>query len=143
MSASDGLYFCYIFSFSNLTIHLHTFSVEKCKTVKSRRVKVRRKCLRGCCNPLACNVVAASRRRGFHKGSGGRQTSKFPQNCLRAYTPACVKPLVSGSAFIVFPLPIHLMLILLFPLLGNTISEYFERKDLLLYNSHCQVVELL
>jgi len=43
--------------------------------------------------------VAALRGRGFHKGSGGRQTSKFPQNCLRAYTPACVKPLVIGSAF--------------------------------------------
>jgi len=39
-------------------------------------------------------VVAASRRRGFHKGSGGRQTFKSAQNCLREYTPACVKPLV-------------------------------------------------
>ena len=47
---------------------------------------------------MAGNVVAASRRRGFHKGSGGRQTSKSPQNCLRAYTPACVKPLVRRSA---------------------------------------------
>ena len=33
---------------------------------------------------------------GFHKGSGGRQTSKSAQNCLRAYPPACVKPLVIG-----------------------------------------------
>jgi len=32
-------------------------------------------------------VVAASRRRGAHKSSGGRYTSKFPQNCLRTYTP--------------------------------------------------------
>jgi len=51
------------------------------------------------CPRIAYNVVAASRRRGFHKGSRGRQTSKFPQNYLRAYTPACVKPLVMGSAF--------------------------------------------
>jgi hypothetical protein len=48
---------------------------------------------------IAYNVVAASRRRGLHKVSCGRCTSKFPQNCLRAYTPACVKPLVVCSAF--------------------------------------------
>jgi hypothetical protein len=40
------------------------------------------------------NVAAAWRRRGFHKGSGGRCTCKFAQMFLRAYTPACVKPLV-------------------------------------------------
>ena len=47
-------------------------------------------------SPLAPNVVAASRRRGLHKSSGGRHTCKFVQKFGRAYAPACVKPLVSG-----------------------------------------------
>jgi hypothetical protein len=44
--------------------------------------------------PLAANGEAASRRRGFHKSSGGRCTSKFAQTFERAYTPALAKPFV-------------------------------------------------
>jgi hypothetical protein len=46
-------------------------------------------------------VVAASRRRGFHKGLGGRKTSKFPQNCLRAnsFAAAILAIIISITSF--------------------------------------------
>ena len=94
-----------MFSFTNMSnfrFHCSATQSKSSKVVKSSRVKVRRK-FPAHCLPLACNVVAASRRRGFHKGSGGRQTSKSAQNCLRAYTPACVKPLVNCWRFYDIP----------------------------------------
>ena len=53
---------------------------------------------------LATNVVAALRRRGFHKRSCGVQTSKFPQHFLRSYCPAFAKPLVRCSCVSIYPL---------------------------------------
>ena len=96
-----------------------------------------------CAVRLAYNVVAASRRRGFHKGSGGRYTSKFAQNCLREYTPACVKPLVI-SRFIVITQP-HLFFcvtLLFCPSTCQTVTIHRKSLFLALFRNLFAIVQL-
>jgi len=52
-----------------------------------------------CRPPLAPNGWRLGVRAGEGESSDGRQTFKFPQNFLRAYTPHDAKPFVGGWCF--------------------------------------------